>query len=135
MLRLGYVNQCHEERATATPGVVGPDSAGDSSGTPGRGGGVRAAHCRLGGTGGGVAGTAQADFAELLAPALVGGAAGEAQAAARALGAPAWGPAGASALSTCAGASGRGGGSHSLHAHALPPLWGGLAGHGSSAPP
>src|SRR6266581_2274092 len=46
MLRLGYVNQCHEERTTAAQGIVGPDAAGDSSGALGGGGRVRAAQCR-----------------------------------------------------------------------------------------
>src|SRR6266581_3523457 len=70
MLRLGYVKRCHEERATAAQGTVGPDSTGDPSGALGGGGRIRAAHCHLGGAGGGVAGTAPAEFAELLAPAV-----------------------------------------------------------------
>lgn len=114
MLRLGYVKRCHEERATTAQGTVGPDSTGDPSGALGGGGRIRAAHCHLGGAGGGAAGAAPAEFAELLAPAVVGRAAGKAQAAPPTLGAPAWGPAGASALSTCFGASGGGGGSHAL---------------------
>src|SRR2546427_145209 len=34
MLRLGYVNQCHEERTTAAEGIVGQEAAGDSTGAP-----------------------------------------------------------------------------------------------------
>src|SRR6266581_7390840 len=127
MLRLGYVKRCHEERATAAQGTVGPDSTGDPSGALGGGGRIRAAHCHLGGAGGGVAGTAPAEFAELLAPAVVGRAAGKAQAAPPALGAQTRCPAGASALSTGSGASGGGGSSHCLQAHALPPLRGRVA--------
>src|SRR5712691_9289662 len=111
MLKLGYVDRCHAQRAPVAHGTVGPDFTGDSSGALAGGGRVRAAHCRLGGAGSGVAGAAPADFAELLAAAVVGRTAGEAQAAPPTLGAPAWGPAGASALSPCSGASGGGGGS------------------------
>ena len=38
MLQLGYVNRCHEERATPAQGIVEPDSARDSSGALGGGG-------------------------------------------------------------------------------------------------
>src|SRR6266849_4618721 len=87
MRGVGYVNREHEKRTSPTARIVEPDSAPDPGGAVVSGRGLRAAHYRPGGAGGGAArrapgaeSPARAEFAELLAATLVRWATRQAQA-------------------------------------------------------